>query len=183
MNIAIAYAYPFQILADGLDVTPAVAVHHPLLERLQAESDDAYRDRCWTKHVAQSGGYVGRDGKTRLLDREGREAIVEPTVVDPATLPAKGRWRAAWRIQAGTVEVNLDAAKGIRVKELEAARADRLRQLDALVTAAEDDGKQAEGAAARAKRKAVRRLDLAAKVASLTSLEAVEAFTPDELAT
>jgi hypothetical protein len=119
------------------------------------------------------------------LARMLRRAIPEGTdghLVEATTLPPSRRWRNAWRFQAGQLVVDLEAARTIRQRELLSRREGLLTQLRQAIETAEDDGDTARIVRLRLRRRLLRDLDvnLTERLAALMSLEALEAFSPDE---
>jgi hypothetical protein len=107
-------------------------------------------------------------------------ADVPRVVVDADDLPP-GRWRNAWDLVDGAVTVNLAKARAMRAAELGPRRKAAMERLTALIQAAEDEGRAARAAQLRAKRRALRDLDLAAAAAGAADLEALEALAPAEI--
>lgn len=100
----------------------------------------------------------------------------------PAELPSR-RWREAWTLATidAAVTVDLVAARKIRRAELQELRAKLAARLRDEIEAAEDAGQAARLANLKTKRRALRELDLAARLATVTDLATLDTYVPPEM--
>lgn len=99
-------------------------------------------------------------------------------------LPPK-RFRNAWRLVGGidgTVVVDLAEARILRRAELERLRETLLTRLREPIEDAEDNGQTVRANNLKAKRRALRSLDLSAKVLEAQDITSLEALVPAEFA-
>lgn len=127
------------------------------------------------------GDWIARRIALERLRRPDVAAEAEMHVVDQETLRDKERWRDCWTVSGGSVVVDTPRARLLRAGELERRRGAAYDRLTALIQQADDDGKPAKHDRLKARRKALRELDLVAALASV-SLEDLDAFAPAELA-
>ena len=88
------------------EIETGLSVVYPNMKQLEGESEDQYLSRCAAKLVP--------DGVNWLL-------------IDASVLPQDRRWRNAWKLNGGRVEIDLEKAKKVRAAELHAeAEAERV---------------------------------------------------------
>lgn len=140
-------------LADG-----TLAVNTPILK--ENETEDEAIARVLRVDVPQ-GVTVG---------------VMDESVI--AALPR--RWRESWRLGTGSIGVPLIAARLQRRKELQRLREVVLEKLRDLIEEAEDNDQPLRVAALKARRRAIRTMDLAAKVEAVNDLETLSTYVPTE---
>lgn len=124
------------------------------------------------REIAAWEASVAKDGWTMIGYREVSEGELPPR-----------RFRAAWTLPNGIdgpIAVDLPRARALRRNELERHRTKALERLRDRIEEAEDNGQTARVANLKAKRRALRQLDLATALQAVPSVEALDTFTPTE---